>query len=103
VQKTIRPDTWIWIVVQQLDGKEQYLGQYDAEDDIAFIPAFYSKEDAQQCLPQLPRRKDAGYEVHAIAYDHLAGDAAANGFRIFMLDASGNVTEKMTPTAASSP
>jgi hypothetical protein len=95
VGKKISDDTWIWIVIQVLDGKEQYLGQHDAKHDVPFIPAFFSKEDAQQCYPQLPRRSEAKYEVQAIAYDHLARDAAANAFRIYMMDASGKILEEL--------
>jgi hypothetical protein len=95
VGQEISNDTWVWVVIQMLDEKEQYLGQHDAKKDVPFIPAFFSKEDAQQCHPQLPRRSDARYEVQAIAYDHLARDAAANGFRIYMMDAAGKIIEEL--------
>ena len=94
---SIKADSWIWVVVQDPDGDEQFLGQLDAERNISFIPAFYRKEDAQQCLTQMHRQKGKKYEIQAIFFGELAKDAAKNGFMIFMLNPEGEIIEKIQP------
>ena len=90
-------DNWIWVVVQDPGGKEQFLGQHDKTENISFIPAFPTKDAAQQGLLNLARGKNRKYEVQAILYEELAKDAAANGFMIFLLDENGEVLEKIKP------
>ena len=93
----IKSDAWIWVVVQEPGANEQFLGQFDEGRNEAFIPAFYQKEDAQQCLNQLKTEKGKKYEVQAICYDELAEDAAKNDFMIFILAANGEILKKMRP------
>lgn len=90
-------DKWVWVVVQDPGGNEQFLGQHDKRENISFIPAFHSKEEAQQCFLDLARQKAHKHEVQAILYEELAKDAAANGFMIFLLDENGDVLEKIKP------
>jgi hypothetical protein len=97
MNKEIKSDTWIWVVVQDPGQDEQFLGQFDEGRNEAFIPAFYQKEDAQQCLIQLKTEKGRKYEVQAICYEELAKDAAKNDFIIFMLNEGGKILKKMTP------
>jgi pimeloyl-CoA synthetase len=92
-----KKDQWVWVVVQSPGGKEHFLGQHDKQQNISFIPAFHSKEDAQQCFVKLVRHKGHKYEVQAILYEQLAKDAAANGFMIFLLNENGEVLEKIKP------
>jgi len=91
-------DEWVWVVVQDPGGNEQFLGQHDKQENISFIPAFHSKEEAQQCFLDLARQKGRKYEVQAILYEELVKDAAANGFMIFLLDENGDVLEKINPS-----
>jgi len=90
-------DQWIWVVVQDPGGKEQFLGQHDKLENISYIPVFDSKEDAQQCLMNMTRRKNCTYEVQAILFEELAKDAAANGFVIFLLNENGEILERIKP------
>ena len=90
-------DNWIWVVVQDPGDKEQFLGQHDKTENISFIPAFHTKDAAQQGLLNLARDKNRKYEVQAILYEELAKDAAANGFMIFLIDENGDVLEKIKP------
>lgn len=90
-------DRWVWVVIQDPGGQEQFLGQHDEQEDISFIPAFHSKEDAQQCFMNMARQKGSKYEVQAILYEELAKAAAASGFMIFMLSETGEVLEKIKP------
>ena len=90
-------DTWIWVVVQNPGANEQFLGQYDEEASVSFIPAFYQKDDAQQCLIQLTTEKGKKYEAQATSFKELAKDAALNGFMIFMLNEDGEILQKIKP------
>ena len=94
---SINADTWIWVVVQDPGGDEQFLGQLDEENNISFIPAFYQKEAAEQCFLQLHRQKGLKYEIQAIFFDELSKDASKHGFMIFMLNAEGEILEKIQP------
>ena len=90
-------DQWVWVVIQDPGSGEQFLGQYHEKEDISFIPAFHSKEEAQQCLMDMPREKGHKYEVQAILFEELSKDAAASGFMIFLLNENGEVLEKIKP------
>jgi hypothetical protein len=97
MRKELKSDSWIWVVVQEPGVNEQFLGQFDEGNNEAFLPAFYHKEDAQQCLTKLQTKKGGKYEVQAIRYGELAKDAARNDFMIFMLGANGEILEKLSP------
>ena len=90
-------DQWVWVVVQNPGEREQFLGQYDKQEDISFIPTFHSKEDAQQCFLNMARQKGSKYEVQAILYEELAKAAADGGFMIFLLNENGEVLDKIKP------
>ena len=93
----LKDDTWIWVIVQDPGGDEQILGQLDEEHNISFIPAFFQKEDAEQCFLQLQRQKGLKHEIQAIFFDELSKDASKHGFLIFMLNAEGEILEKIKP------
>ena len=93
----LNADTWIWVVVQDAGGNEQFVGQHNEETNVSFIPAFYQKEDAEQCLIHIPRQKGKKYEIQAVLFEDLSQDASKNGFNIFMLSAEGDILKKITP------
>ena len=97
MNKKITSDTWIWVVVQDPGGDEQFLGQHDEKKDVSFIPAFHEKDDAQQALGQLITEKGKKYEAQAVLFEELAKDAAQHGFMIFMLNTDGEILEEMAP------
>lgn len=97
MKKGLQEDQWVWVVVQNPGGQEQFFGQYDKQADIAFIPTFDSKEDAQQCFMNMARRKGFKYEVQAILYEELAKAAETGGFMIFLLNENGDVLKKIKP------
>ena len=74
----IKPDTWIWVIVQNPGTNEQFFGQLDDQTNVSFIPAFYQKEDAQRCLLHFTIEKGTKYEVQAIFFEELAKDAITN-------------------------
>ena len=90
-------DQWVWVIVQDPGEGEQFLGQHDKQENISFIPAFHSKEDAQQCFMNMTRLKGRKYEVQAILTEELVKDAAAGGFMIFLLNENGDVLERIKP------
>jgi hypothetical protein len=94
VEKNEHAEGWVWVVVQTLEGTEQYLGQHDEKADVVFIPAFNDKESAQNGLLSLKRQPRGKYEVQAVYLEELQKDAAANGFVVFILDDEGRILSK---------
>jgi len=92
---TIEANTWLYVAVQKNGPGEQIVGQSDPEHDIAFIPAFLSKESAQQAMFHLHLEKKKKYEVQAIIYEDLARHAMEGGFMIFVLDDDGKILERL--------
>jgi hypothetical protein len=97
MKNELKPDTWVWVVIQNPGPEEQFLGQNYEDHNVSFIPAFFDKEQAQQCLIQMTTNKGDKYEVQAVLFEELAEDAAKNDFMIFMLNAEGEILEKIRP------
>lgn len=97
MSKLIQGNPWVWVVVMDPGGNEQFLGQHYKEEDISFIPTFLNKEDAIECLDHMTRDKEKKYEIQAIQYEELAHDAAENKFMLFILNGAGEILEKITP------
>jgi len=95
--------TWIFVIVQDPGKNEHFFGLEDAETKVSYIPAFRSKEDAQDCLIHLPTRKGKKYEVQAVMYGDLTRDAFGNDFFVFMLDGEGRITDKIYPPQSDAP
>ena len=93
----VKANPWVYVVVQDPGGNEQLLGQHDGEENISFIPTFFEKEQALQCLEHLPKDKTGKYEVQAMKYEDLAGHSAGKGFMIYVLNGAGEVLEKIDP------
>jgi DNA-binding phage protein len=91
----IEKDQWVWVIIQDPGGVEQFLGQQDAKKDEEFIPVFLEKEEAQQGLSFLARKKGLKYEVQAIQYEDLSQRAGEYGFLLFVLNGAGEVLEKI--------
>jgi hypothetical protein len=100
MRKEIKPDTWIWVVVQNPGPNEQLLGQEYEDQSVSFIPAFFEKEDAQQCLIRMSTNKTDKYEAQAVLFKELAQDAGRHGFLIFILNADGDILEKIKPQSS---
>ena len=92
---TINADTWLYVVIQKKGVNEQIVGQRDTEHDLSYIPAFKSKEEAQQAMFRLQLEKKSKYEVQAVIYEDLASHAREGGFVIFVLDEEGKVLERL--------
>lgn len=88
---------WLYVVVQNPETDAQIMGQHDEVNAIRFIPAFKSKEDAQQGLLQLPTTRGLKYEIQAMILEDLQRYASAQGFLLFVLDTDGRILEKIAP------
>jgi hypothetical protein len=97
MKNELKPDTWIWVVVQNPGANEEFLGQEYEDQNVSFIPAFFEKEDAQQCLVHMTTNKGNRYEVQAVLFSELVQTVAKNDFMIFMLNADGEILEKLKP------
>jgi len=93
--KLVEKDQWVWVVVQDPGGNEQFLGQHDQEKNESFIPTFLEKEEAQQGFTLMTHEKGHKYEVQAILFEDLSRRAAENGFMVFILNGSGEVLGKI--------
>ena len=62
---------WLWVVVSDKDADGHYLGLYDEGQDMNFIPAFESKEAANE----------------------LTKDAEKAGFAIAIVDGDGKIVK----------
>ena len=87
----------VWVFDQIVGNVEQFVGQHSADLDIMFIPFFEDKEEAQQGMSLIRRAKGSRYEVQAVHFQDLAGDAAQHGFLLFQTDADGHVLDKIDP------
>jgi hypothetical protein len=88
---------WLYVVVQNPETDAQIMGQHDEVNDIRFIPAFKSKEDAQQGLLQLPTTRGFKYEIQAMILEDLQRHASTQGFLLFVLDTDGRILEQIAP------
>lgn len=84
---------WLWVVVSDKDTDGHYLGLYDKGQDMNFIPAFESKEAANECFLQLPRAKGKKYEVQAVHIEELSKDAEKAGFGVAIVDGDGKIVK----------
>ena len=95
--KVIEKEQWVWVIVQDPGGSEHFLGQIDEQEDVSFILTFLKKDDALGTLNILTLEKGQKYEVQAIMYEDLVSDAVSNDFKIYILNASGKILEKINP------
>ena len=93
--KLVEKDQWVWVVVQDPGGNEQFLGQHDQEKNESFIPTFLKKEEAQQGFTLMTHEKGHKYEVQAILFEDLSRRAAENEFKVFILNSEGEILEKI--------
>ena len=96
----IEENPMVWVVVQTQGGTESFVGQHDQDLEIAYIPFFKEKEEAQKGQNLMNKAKGRKYEVQAIRLRELVRDAARSGFLLFLLDEDGRILEKIDPNAS---
>jgi hypothetical protein len=84
---------WLWVVVYDKDTDGHYLGLYDEEQDVNFIPAFDSKEAANDCFLDLPKEKGRKYEIQAVHIEELTRDAEKAGFTVALVNQDGKIVK----------
>ncbi|MDR3090499.1 MAG: DUF3110 domain-containing protein [Desulfobulbaceae bacterium] len=82
---------WLYVFVYGPETRANFLGLYNQESEQHFIPAFSSKEEAQDCFLELPRQKGEKYELQAVHVDELRKAAQANGFVVALVDGGGKI------------
>ena len=85
---------WVYVFVCDPGKNESFLGLYNAEKDIHFIPAFRSKEEANDCFLTLPREKGRKYELQAVHIEELSLEAEKNGFAVAIVDQNGKIIDE---------
>ena len=92
-----KTDVWYYVIVQNPETPHsEILGYTDEKTEITFIPAFQSKEIAQQCFMIMPKDiMKEKYEAQAIIAEDLAAHAGKTGHEVFLLDDRGKVLEKI--------
>jgi hypothetical protein len=85
---------WVYVYVNNTGGNEVFVGLHDADKDLDFIPAFESKEAANDCFLSLPREKGTKYEVQAVHIQELSASARQRGFTVAIVDGDGNILKQ---------
>lgn len=98
METNIKPDKnakdhWVYIIVQNPGtNSEQFMGFKTDEIKKEFIPAFESREEAQQCFLIMPKDvMNNKYEIQAIHREDLVITARDNGFDVFLMDEKSSV------------
>lgn len=82
---------WVYVFVSKAEDDANYLGLYNEEKDVNFIPAFQTKDDANDCFLSIPREKGKRYEVQAVHIQELYEHASSNNFVVALVDKDGNI------------
>jgi hypothetical protein len=90
-------DQWVFVIVQNPENSPQIAGQNDEVAEVAYIPAYFTREDAQQGLLHLTLPKSSRYEIQAFMFDDLCAQARVGGFLVYLVDADGVVQQKLAP------
>jgi hypothetical protein len=93
MEKKENAEGWVYVVICDPEKDEHFLGLYDKERDIDFIPAFQTKDAANDCFLTLPREAGKKYEIQAIHIDELTESAEKNGFIVAMVGSDGHIVK----------
>lgn len=88
-------DEWVYVYIVKSGTEESFLGLYDQDKDVNFIPAFSSKDDANDCFLTIPREKGKKYEVQAVHIEELHQEAKKNDFQVTMVDGDGKIIKEV--------
>ncbi len=96
IEKKIN-DSWFYVVVQNPGTmEEEYMGFMHEETKKTFIPAFATKEEAQQCFLMMPKDvMHKKYEIQAVIKDDLISVAKTTGFHVFLMDDKGRIKSRL--------
>jgi hypothetical protein len=88
---------WFFCIVQDPGAAQgQLMGFKDDKTKIEFIPAFKSKEEAQQCFLLMPKDvMNLKYEVQAIIKEDIFFQTKKTGHKIFLMDDKGQIIKEL--------
>jgi hypothetical protein len=84
-------DGWVYVFVTGAAAQENFLGLYNKEKDVNFIPAFRTKEEANDCYLDIPREKGVKHELQAVHIEELYEIAVKNNFEVAIVDQDGKI------------
>ena len=90
-ENNTEPGEWVYVFVCNPGKDESFLGLYNSAKDVNFVPAFQSKEDANDCFLNLPREKGKKYELQAVHIEELHDVATKSGFAVALVDSDGKI------------
>lgn len=91
-------DEWVYVYVVKEGAEESYLGLFDQDENVNFIPAFKTKDEANDCFLSIPREKGKKYEVQAVHVEELHEEARKNNFMVALVDGDGNIIKEESGT-----
>jgi hypothetical protein len=97
MSKSIENDTWVYVIIKNAGSNEHLAGLHDDVDNLNFIPCFFEKDHAENCLADMFEDDKDACEVQAILYEELSSYAKKNGFMVYSLDFKGNIINKIKP------
>lgn len=84
---------WVYVFVCDPGGRESFFGLYDEEKSINMIPAFRTKDEANDCFLTMPREKGKKYELQAVHIEEIRETAEKNGFVVTLVDGDGRLVK----------
>jgi len=95
VEDIKKKENWYYIIIQDPEtSTEQFVGFNDAKTNEKFIPAFKTKEQAEDCFALMPKDLFNGrYDVQAVIDDDLLVVANENGHKLYLLDEKGTILD----------
>jgi len=95
--KNLKDDSWVWAIIQDPEGNEQFLGQRDEKNNVSFVPFFLEKEEAELCLSGLTKKPGHTYEIQAILFEEIKLFCAKENVMLFLLNGAGEIFDKIQP------
>lgn len=91
-------ENWLFVIVQNPGtAREQLLGYIDQDSEDSFVPAFRSKEAAQQCFFIMPKDiMNNKYEIQAIIKEDLLAHTRREQHSVVLMDDKGRIIKKLT-------
>ncbi|SLM29053.1 conserved hypothetical protein [Desulfamplus magnetovallimortis] len=90
-------DQWLYVVIQDPGtSSEELMGFATDSIPTPFIPAFETKEEAQQCFLLMPKDlMNKKYEVQAIIKEDLIEHAKSNGHKVYLIDHKSSIKNEI--------
>jgi hypothetical protein len=90
-------ENWLYVIIQNPGtAKEQLLGYADQDSGNSFVPAFDSKEAAQQCFLIMPKDiMHNKYEIQAIIKEDLLAHTLEEQHEVVLMDDKGRIIKKL--------